>query len=320
MTDPETALSADPLARLHTLPAYGVWSPVITPLRSDLSIDPQRCVAHARWLLASGCHGLAVFGTTGEANSFSVAERMGLLDALLAAGIAPERLMVGAGCCALTDSLALARHAVASGCKQLLMLPPFYYKGVSDEGLFQSFARIIDGVGDVDLRVFFYHFPRLSGIPITTGLIDRTRTAYPGTVAGIKDSSGDWEHSRALIGRYPDLAVFPGTETLLLAGLRAGGAGCITASANANVRAIRRLYDAWCASRDEADALDRALGSVRGAIETYPMVPALKSLAAHFRRDPAWAAVRPPMLALGPEEGADLVSKLEGAGFEPSFE
>ena len=319
MNLPETAIEAGPEARLHSLPAHGVWSPALTPLRSDLSIDRERYAAHARWLLEKGCHGLAVFGTTGEANSFSVEERMELLEALLAEGIAPERLMVGTGCCALTDSLALSRHAAGNGCKQLLMLPPFYYKGVSDEGLFRSFARIIDGVGDADLRLFFYHFPRLSGVPITTGLIDRALAAYPGIVAGVKDSSGDREHTLALIGRYPELAIFPGAETVLLAGLRAGGAGCITASANVNVAAIRRLYDAWCGSGEEPDPLDRAVHAVRAAIETRPMVPALKSLAAHFRRDPAWKTVRPPMLALGPGEGADLVSKLEAAGFETSF-
>ena len=318
MNLPDMAIDADPSARLQTLPSHGVWSPAITPLHSDLGIDCERYVAHAQWLLENGCHGLTVFGTTGEANSFSVAERMALLEALLAKGIEPRRLMIGTGCCALTDSLALSRHAVANGCKQLLMLPPFYYKGVGDEGLFGSFARIVEGVGDAEMRLFFYHFPRLSGVPITTGLIDRTRSAYPDIVAGVKDSSGDREHTLALIERYPDLAVFPGAETLLLAGLRTGGAGCITASANVNVAAIRRLYDAWCGSGEDADALDRVVHAIRGAMESHPMVPALKYVAAHYRQDPAWATVRPPMLALGLEQGADLISKLEAAGFEPS--
>ena len=318
MNLPESEIDAHPAARLETLPAHGVWSPAITPLHADLSIDRDRYVAHARWLLESGCHGLTVFGTTGEANSFSVAERMALLEALLAKGIEPRRLMVGTGCCALTDSLALSRHAVANGCKQLLMLPPFYYKGVSDEGLFGSFARIIEGVGDSETRLFFYHFPRLSGVPITTGLIERTRSAYPDIVAGVKDSSGDREHTLALIARFPALAIFPGAETLLLAGLRTGGAGCITASANVNVAAIRRLYDTWCGSGEDADALDRVVHAIRAAIEGYPIVPALKWVAAHYRQDPAWATVRPPMLALGPEQSADLISKLGAAGFEPS--
>ena len=321
MNLPEHAIDATASARLETLPAHGVWSPALTPLGADLGIDAKRYVAHARWLLERGCHGLTVFGTTGEANSFSVAERMELLEALLAAGIAPERLMVGTGCCALTDSLALGRHAAANGCKRLLMLPPFYYKGMSDEGLFRSFAHVIEGVGDGDLRLFFYHFPRLSGVPITAGLIDRACDAFPEVVAGVKDSSGDREHTLGLIARYPRLAIFPGAETLLLAGLEAGGAGCITASANANVAVIRRLYDAWCGSGagTEANALDDAVRAVREALESYPMVSSLKAVAAHYRRDPAWATVRPPMLALTPEQGADLISRLDAAGFEPPF-
>lgn len=319
MNLPESAIDATPSARLGTLPAHGVWSPAITPLDADLDIDRERYVAHARWLLERGCHGLTVFGTTGEANSFSVAERMELLEALLGAGVAPERLMVGTGCCALTDSLALSRHAAANGCKRLLMLPPFYYKGMSDEGLFRSFAHVIEGVGDGDLRLFFYHFPRLSGVPITTGLIDRARDAFPGVVAGVKDSSGDREHTLGLIARYPHLAIFPGAETLLLAGLEAGGAGCITASANANVAVIRRLYDAWCGSGTETGRLDGAVRAVREALESYPMVSSLKAVAAHYRRDPAWATVRPPMIALTPEQGADLISRLDAAGFEPPF-
>ena len=319
MNLPESAIEARPADRLETLPAHGVWSPVLTPLRSDLTIDGGRYAEHARWLLANGCHGLTVFGTTGEANSFSVEERMALLEALLSEGIDPGQLMIGTGCCALTDSLALSRHAMANGCRQLLMLPPFYYKGVSDEGLFRSFARIIDGVGEPDMRLFFYHFPRLSGVPITTGLIDRTRSAYPEIVAGVKDSSGDGEHTLALIERYPELAVFPGAETLLLAGLRSGGAGCITASANVNVAAIRRLYDAWCGSGQDADTLDASVRAIRAAMESYPMVPALKSVAAHFRSDPDWATVRPPMVALSSEQQDDLLSKLESAAFEPSF-
>ena len=316
MNLPETVFEAHPAARLETLPAHGVWSPAITPLCPDLSIDCGRYVEHARWLLANGCHGLTVFGTTGEANSFSVEERMALLESLLSEGIDPGRLMVGTGCCALTDSLALSRHAIANECRQLLMLPPFYYKGVSDEGLFRAFACIIDGVGEADMRLFFYHFPRLSGVPITTGLIDRTRSAYPEVVAGVKDSSGDREHTLALIDRYPELAIFPGAETLLLAGLRTGGAGCITASANVNVVAIRRLYDAWCGSGEDAGTLDRSVRAVRAAMESHPMVPALKSVAAHFRNDPDWATVRPPMVALSSEQRADLLSKLEAAGFQ----
>ena len=208
--------------------AHGVWSPVLVPLRSDLSIDSERFVAHARWLLAQGCHGLALFGTTSEANSFSVPERKALLEQIVEDGIPPGRLMVGTGCCALTDSVELTRHAMDTGCCRVLMLPPFYYKGVSDEGLFRSFAAVIERVGNPALRVFLYHFPRLSGVPVTEGLIGMLDSAFPEVIAGVKDSSGDWSNTRMMLDRFPHLAIFPGSETFLLDGLRAGGAGCIT--------------------------------------------------------------------------------------------
>ena len=230
---------------LDSLPAHGVWSPVLVPLRPDLGIDSERFLAHARRLLAQGCHGLALFGTTSEANSFSVAERKALVERVVESGIPPERLMIGAGCCALTDSVELTRHALDAGCRRVLMLPPFYYKGVGDEGLFHAFAEVVERVGDPALQVFLYHFPRLSGVPVTEGLIALLTDAFPGTVAGVKDSSGDWSNTRMMLERFPDLAIFPGSEVFLLDGLRAGGAGCITATSNVNAAGARAIFDAW---------------------------------------------------------------------------
>ena len=319
MSVSEPAMRSARGAPLASRVAHGIWSPVLTPLRDDLSIDHHRFVGHARWLLERGCHGLAVFGTTSEANSFSVAERIALLDAALDAGLPADRLMIGTGCCALSDSLALSRHAVASGCHRLLMLPPFYYKAISDEGLSLSYARIIEGVGSSDVRLFFYHFPKLSGVPITVGLIERVRERFPEVVAGVKDSSGDWAHTRALIERFDDLAIFPGTESLLLDGLRAGGAGCITATANVNVAAIRRVFDAWCDDGAGIEALDRSIKSIRRTIEAHPMVPALKHLTADHRHDPAWRTVRPPLLSLSESAGAAVAAALEGEGFQPDY-
>jgi 4-hydroxy-tetrahydrodipicolinate synthase len=214
------------------------------PVHEDFSIDVERFMVHARWLLEQGCHGLALFGTTSEANSFSVDERMALLEAALAAGIEPERLMVGTGCCALTDSERLTRHAVDNGCLKVLMLPPFYYKGVSDAGLYRSYATVIDRIGNDDLRVLFYHFPKLSGVPITAGLIELLLADYPGIIAGLKDSSGDWSNTADLIERFPEMSIFPGSERYLLQGLRHGGAGCITATANVNAAGARGVWDA----------------------------------------------------------------------------
>jgi 4-hydroxy-tetrahydrodipicolinate synthase len=306
----------EPRVRPESETAAGIWAPAVTPVDRDLQPDPERFAAHVRWLLASGCHGVAVFGTTGEANSFSVDERIALLDATLEAGIPPERLMVGTGCCALTDSVRLTRHAIHSGCARVLMLPPFYYKGVSDEALYASYAAVIDRVGNEALAVYLYHFPRLSGVAITTGLVERLLASpYAGAIQGIKDSSGDRESTLDFTARFPGLAVFPGTETLLLAGLEAGGAGCITASANVNAPAIRRVYDAWAAGSAEAAGLQAIIGAQRAALQSQAMIPTLKRLLARAHNDPAWLAVRPPMLATSESGAAEQDAALAAAGF-----
>ncbi|HEX9770569.1 MAG TPA: dihydrodipicolinate synthase family protein [Kiloniellales bacterium] len=306
----------DPRVKPESQAAYGIWAPAVTPLDRDLAPDPGRFTAHVRWLLDNGCHGVAVFGTTGEANSFAVDERIALLDATLEAGIPGERLMVGTGCCALTDTVRLTRHAVESGCKRVLMLPPFYYKGVSDEALYASYAAVIDRVGQDALAVYLYHFPRLSGVAITTGLVERLLASpYAGAVEGLKDSSGDPDSTGTFITRFPGLAVFPGTEALLLAGLEAGGAGCITASANVNAPAIRRVYDAWTAGSADAAGLQEIIGAQRAALQSQPLIPTLKRLIAAAHKDPAWLAIRPPLLPTDEAAAAKQDAALAAAGF-----
>ena len=296
-------------------PIHGVWSPVLVPVTDDFSIDSERFIAHARWLLEQGCHGLALFGTTSEANSFSLEERVGLLEAALAAGIEADQIMVGTGCCALPDSVRLTRHAVDNGCKKVLMLPPFYYKGMSDAGLYRSYAEVIDRVGDDDLRVLFYHFPKLSGVPITVGLIERLLADYPGVIAGLKDSSGDWSNTADLIERFPDMCIFPGSERYLLQGLRVGGAGCITATANVNATGARRVWNAWAENYEDLDDADQDLIAVRTAIEAHPVIPAQKFLIAGYRGDPQWRRVRPPLLDMSDKEGAALLESLAKIDF-----
>ena len=292
----------------------GVWAPALTPLRDDLTPDANRFVEHVSALLESGCHGVAIFGTTGEATSFGVDERRALLDTVLASGIAPERLMVGTGCCALVDTVALTAHAVHSGCRTVLMLPPFYYKGASDEGLFRSYAEVIERVGVPALRVLLYHFPQLSGVPITRGLVERLCTAYPTVIAGIKDSSGDWDATAALIAAFPHLCVFPGSEVYLLQALNAGGVGCITATANVNARAIRSLYDAWRDERGGLAALQEDIDQVRRAVEGHSLIPALKHIVSLLRADSSWRRVRPPLVPLQAESAERLTGALARAG------
>ena len=291
----------------------GVLSPVVTPFDAELRPDRERFVRHCRWLVAQGV-GLAVFGTNSEANSMSVAEKIALLDALIDAGLPPARMMPGTGCCAFTDSVELTRHALRHHCAGVLMLPPFYYKSVSDDGLFRSYAEIIERVGDSNLRIYLYHIPPVSQVAISLALIERLLQAYPVTIAGIKDSSGDWSNTQAMLERFQPLGfdVFAGSETFLLATLRGGGAGCITATGNVNPRRIADLARSW---RDpDAAAQQAALDKVRAVLQRYPMIPALKAAIAHHTADPAWMTVRPPLVELSPLEQSTLVQALESTG------
>jgi 4-hydroxy-tetrahydrodipicolinate synthase len=292
----------------------GVLSPVVTPFKADLSPDPARFVRQCRWLLSQDV-GLAVFGTNSEANSLSTEEKIELLDRLVAGGIDPSRLMPGTGCCALTDSVRLTAHAMKLGAGGVLMLPPFYYKGVSDDGLFKNFAEVIERVGDRRLRVYVYHIPPVSQVPITLGLIERLLKAYPGIVAGVKDSGGDWNNTKAMLDAFAasGFDVFAGSETFLLANMRNGGAGCISATANVNPAPIARLHREWQTA--EADAQQARLDEIRGIMQRYPMIPALKAVIARYGGDPAWVTVRPPLVALTDEQRAALAAELGRAAF-----
>src|SRR6267143_1063760 len=221
----------------------GVLAPVLTPFDSQLNPDPGRFVSFCRKLLDDGCSGLVPFGTTGEANSLSVEERERLLDALLEGGVPAEKLIPGTGCAALPDTVRLSKKAARAGCAGVLVLPPFYYKNPSEEGLYRSFARAIDKTGEGRLRVYLYHIPQVSQVGISLRLIERLLKAYPGVVTGIKDSSLELEHTRALLRAFPGFEVFVGTEKFLLATLREGGAGCITATANVKPLSCSRSAD-----------------------------------------------------------------------------
>ncbi len=296
----------------------GVLSPVVTPFDRDLHPDGKRLAAHCRWLVERDC-GLAVFGTNSEANSMSVAEKMKLLDTLIEAGLPPARMMPGTGCSAYTDSIELTRHAVVRhGCAGVLMLPPFYYKGVSDEGLFRAYARIIEAVNDERLRIYLYHIPPVANVPITLTLIERLLKEFPGTIAGIKDSSGDWNNMKAMLERFQPQGfdVFAGNETFLLATLRAGGAGCITATGNVNPAAIAQLAQTW--QNADADEQQKKLNAVRDVFQKFPVIPAMKAAIAHFGGDADWALVRPPLVELDDAQRAALLQALEGVGFTMS--
>jgi 4-hydroxy-tetrahydrodipicolinate synthase len=291
----------------------GVLVPALTPFHADLSVDEDRLVAHCQWLLDEGANGLAVFGTTSEANSLSTGERMAALERLIEGGIPPGVLMPGTGCCALPDTVALTRHAAAHDCFGVLMLPPFYYKGVSDDGIFATISEVIERVGNRRLRIYLYHIPALAGAGFSLPLIERLLTEYPGVVAGLKDSSGDWKNTQALLAAFPGFEVFPGSETYLLDGLRLGGAGCISATANVHVGAIRALVEAW--ETPAADAMQQQLTAVRAAIEKFPLVAANKAILAELRDASGWAVLRPPLRPLAAEARERLFAALDALRF-----
>jgi 4-hydroxy-tetrahydrodipicolinate synthase len=298
---------------MPTQPFSGVLVPVLTPFTPGGEADAGRFVAFCRWLLDQGAGGLAIFGTTSEANSMSPGERMTLLDRLIEAGIPAQKLMPGTGACAMTDAVSLVRHAVDHGCGGMLMLPPFYYKGVSDDGIFAFTSGVIDKVGSSAMRLFLYHIPPMAVVGFSLDLVGRFIRAYPETVVGLKDSSGDWSNTAALLEHFPGFAVFPGSEVFLLKALRKGGVGCITASGNVNVPGIRKLYDNW--RGPQADAMQAEVTTLRQALQAYPMVPALKRIVAHYHNDPAWAAVRPPLMPLDQAQSAALIADLTKIGF-----
>jgi 4-hydroxy-tetrahydrodipicolinate synthase len=284
----------------------GVLAAVLTPMDGDLYPDHAAFAAHSQRLLAAGCHGLSVFGTTGEANSLSVDERLAALEALLESGVPAGALLPGTGSCAITDTVRLSRAALEAGTNGVLVLPPFYYKNVGDEGLFRYFA---ERVGDDRLRLYLYHIPQMTNIDLGLPLISRLIEAYPGVIAGTKDSSADRERIATLCGAFPGFSVLAGTETLLLETLRSGGEGCISATVNVTSRLARRVYDAHASGRDdEAEALQRHLSQLRGSIEAYPVIPALKVLMADLIEDGAWRNLRPPLSGLHEEQARGLLS------------
>jgi 4-hydroxy-tetrahydrodipicolinate synthase len=287
----------------------GVLAAVLTPMDGDLYPDHAAFAAHSQRLLAAGCHGLSVFGTTGEANSLSVDERLAALEALLESGVPAGALLPGTGSCAITDTVRLSRAALEAGTNGVLVLPPFYYKNVGDEGLFRYFAEVVERVGDDRLRLYLYHIPQMTNRDLGLPLISRLIEAYPGVIAGTKDSSADRERIATLCGAFPGFSVLAGTETLLLETLRSGGEGCISATVNVTSRLARRVYDAHASGRDdEAETLQRHLSQLRGSIEAYPVIPALKVLMADLIEDGAWRNLRPPLSGLHEEQARGLLS------------
>jgi len=312
-------------------PLEGVWAASITPLAARTGVaqartaqaasahaacaapDTGRLKTHIDWLLENGCHGVVLFGTTGEGPSFTVKEKRRVLDELAGAGAPMERLMVGSGCAALPDTVELTRHAARVGAAGALVLPPFYYKQVTDDGLFAAMASVLEGLGGDSIPVVLYHFPRMAGVGFSPALVERLRAAYPEVVKGIKDSSGDHDNLTALCRLAPDISVFAGSEALLPYALNEGGAGCISATMNVTSRLVRELHDGDNGSGERVIRF-------RKALDALPFVSTMKHLLAQHFGCADWRAVRPPLLPLTPRQEQQLSQILDTIGTLPNFE
>ncbi|HZB94314.1 MAG TPA: dihydrodipicolinate synthase family protein [Stellaceae bacterium] len=290
-------------------PPRGVYAAVLTPVGDDLAPNTKAFIAHCRWLLANGCDGLAPLGTTGEANSLSLAQRLGLIEASVAAGLPMERCIIGTGSCALADAVTLTKAMLAAGCTGALLLPPFYYKNPSEDGLFAFFSEVIQRVGDKRLKLYLYHFPQMSAVPVTPALVLRLKAAYGDTIAGVKDSSGDWTYTANLLKEIPGFGVYSGSEQFLLANLRAGGAGCISASTNVTAPLAQRVFRAW--QQAETDPLQEQLTAARLVLQAFPFQGGLKELVARVSGDAKWVTPLPPNRALSPAEREQLFHRVK---------
>lgn len=292
----------------------GVFCAAATPVTAEGEPDLERFARHCKTLLAEGCHGVALLGTTGEANSFGLDQRRAILDAAIASGIAADRLLPGTSACSTADSIALTRHAVRSGVRGAVLLPPFYYKGASDEGLFRFYAQVIEGAGSDALRVVLYHIPQVSQVPISHALIARLRDAFPGIVVGIKDSAGQLDNMQAMVRDFPWLGVLAGADPLLLPLLQAGGAGCITATSNLRPGDLRIIYDHHGnpGKVDEVTAAQARINAWRNLSNRYVQLPTIKAMLARKYGDQEWCRLRPPLVELSDAENADVNAGMAG--------
>ena len=294
----------------------GVNAAVLTPMRADLSVDHDRMASHCRWLLANGCNNLGILGTTGEANSLGISERVDVLPALIERGVPAAKMMPGTGTTAITDTVLLTKQAAELGCRGALLLPPFYYKNPSDDGLFAYFSEVINRVGG-SIRFYLYNFPQQSAVPLSIELIARLLKAFPGVVKGVKDSSGKFDSGRAYVENFAKdgFEVYAGDDTLLRPLLQLGSAGCITAAANVNSPIAAQVYANW--NNDIGAQAHETLSATRRAIVAATAgIPALKALMARHTGDAAWNNMRPPHLKLTNEQQMKLFAAFDACGVQ----
>jgi len=291
----------------------GVNAAVLTAMNADLSVNLDRMAAHSTWLLANGCNGLGVLGTTGEANSIGVNERMEVLEGLVARGVPAAKMMPGTGMPSITDTVLLSKHAEKLGARGVLVLPPYYYKNPSDDGLFAFFSEVVQRIG-TGLPIYLYNFPQQTAIPFTFALIARLLKEYSGTIRGAKDSSGNFENTGGMAKEFArdGFEVYAGDDALLQDLMKVGGAGCITAASNVSCALNQEVFSNW--GNATGDAAQARLSAVRKAVISVPLIPGLKALKARHTSDATWHNIRPPHLKLSAEQQTTLFTNFDAAG------
>ncbi|WP_338549713.1 dihydrodipicolinate synthase family protein [Roseovarius phycicola] len=290
----------------------GVITPILTPYNDDLSIAEDLYLSHAADCVNDGAHYLSPFGTTGEALSNTVSERMHMLEQLIVSGTTTaDQLMPGTGLCAFEDTLNLCKHAVELGCAAVMTLPPFFFIQADDEGYYRYFSQLIEAVGSDAMRICLYHIPQNAGVGISPGLAARLNKSFPEVVVAYKDSSGNWDNTKAVIEAAPGISVFPGSESFMIEAMKLGGGGCISASCNTNVAAIRAMFEmAGSGDWQAAKAALVPINAHRKAIQEGGLIPALKAFKSLRSKDDRWLNLRPPLMNADPALGKALAETL----------
>ena len=293
----------------------GLISPILSPFDDSLNFNQEMYNELAKDLLSTGCSGLAPFGTTGEALSVSNDERMQALENLIKSGVSPDKLIPGTGLCNFPDTVKISRHAIELGCKGVMTLPAFYFKDVTDEGLFQYYERLIDEINHPNLKIYLYHIPQVSGVGLSIPLVKKLRSTYPDIIVGIKDSSGVWENTEQLLS-IDGLIVYPGAELPVIDAIKLGGPGCISATANFNPTNIAKVIELSHDGKwDQAEEVHKDVKEVRYLFQDYSAIPAQKAMLAIKYKDKRWKNIRPPLVQISEQRSSELAEKLRNHGF-----
>ena len=296
----------------------GIYTASLTPLTSLYEPNLPALVSHIKQLFESGSDGVAILGSTGEANSLTIEQRLDIIS-YCGKTLAPERLMMGTGSCALQDAIRMTQASIEAGVFTVLVIPPFYYKPQSDESVLRYFTELISSVNDSRLRIVFYNFPKLSGYNFSLEILQELKERFGEIAAGIKDSSGDWGNMLSITKNVPDFLVYSGTETLLLDILREGGAGCISASGNLLAPECQQVYQAWRNDKqDTAEQIQKELTVLRKAMESYPFVSELKGLMKEHTGSEHWEQMLPPFNPLLTSQVTEISTKINDLGLNLS--